>query len=201
MKEARVGRTIEARNWMANCLLSPSLSSKGGEGDRTVAGMGRAWRWIMVATLALKISASEGQTFSMLKSFGSLSNATGYVPQGTLVQGADGALYGTASGGEGSIAGTVFKMQPDGSGFMVLKFFTNSTEGANPMAGLAVAGNALYGTTYNGGSFDRGTIFKLNTDGTAFTVLRSFAGYPEGSNPTIPVVLDGNVLYGATSSG
>src|SRR5262245_3502193 len=95
-------------------------------------------RWILAASLALILGASEGQTFTMLKSFGSFSNATGYEPRATLAQGPDGTLYGTAYGGEGSIAGTVFKMQPDGSGFTVLKFFTNSTEGADPTAGLAV---------------------------------------------------------------
>jgi len=36
---------------------------------------------------------------------------------------------------------------------------------------------ALYGKTYIGGTFGAGTVFKLNTDGTGFTVLKSF-DYP-----------------------
>ena len=35
-------------------------------------------------------------------------------------------------------------------------------------------GTTLYGTTRAGGSSDNGTLFKLNTDGSGFTVLKHF---------------------------
>lgn len=57
-------------------------------------------------------------------------------------------------------------MQPDGTGFSVLKWFTNSVEGATPYAGLVLGGNTLYGTTRGGGNYEGGTVFKVNTDGT-----------------------------------
>ena len=47
------------------------------------------------------------------------------------MQGSDGALYGTTSSGGASGAGTVFKVNPDGTGFTTLVSF-NSRTGANP---------------------------------------------------------------------
>ena len=85
----------------------------------------------------VSIVSSTAQTFTILKSFGSLTNMAGVNPWSQLVQGPDGALYGTTSYGNDSVAGTVFKIQPDGSGFAVLKWFTNSVEGQSPFAGLA----------------------------------------------------------------
>src|SRR6185503_11712091 len=93
---------------------------------------------VWVALLALGLFASlnlipagraTAQTFTILRSFGVLTNVTGFNPQSTLVQGPDGTLYGTATYGEGSVEGTLFKVQPDGSGFTVLKWFTNSIDG------------------------------------------------------------------------
>src|SRR5215472_3090858 len=114
--------------------------------------------------LALMLASVQAQTFTTIKSFGVASNISGLNPYSTLVQGPDGTLYGTASGGEGN--GTVFKMQPDGSEFTVLKIFTNSLEGVSPYAGVALSSNVLYGTTQFGGGSNAGTIFKVNTDGT-----------------------------------
>src|SRR5438105_9762937 len=49
------------------------------------------------------------------------------------------------------------------------------TDGGHP-AGLIVAGAALFGTASQGGSSGNGTVFRVNTDGTGFTNLRSFKG-------------------------
>jgi len=53
------------------------------------------------------------------------ANPPGSYPMAPLIAGPDGTLYGTASGGPGSVQGTVSKIQPDGSGFTDLYFFTN----------------------------------------------------------------------------
>jgi hypothetical protein len=45
-----------------------------------------------------------------------------------------------------------------------------------------------------------GTVFALNTDGTAFTVLLSFAG-SNGENPTAGPIYSDNTLYGTTAFG
>src|SRR5690349_15705456 len=102
---------------------------------------------LILLSRALTMTTAHAQTFTTIKSFGILTNVTGFNPQSTLVQGPDGTLYGTARNGESIVAGTVFKVQPDGSGFAVLKWFTNSIDGASPYAGLTLSANVLYGTT------------------------------------------------------
>lgn len=146
-------------------------------------------------------ATATAQTFTVLKSFGNLTDISGTAPQSQLVQGPEGTLYGTTSGGYSGVEGTVFKIQPDGSGFAVLKQFTDSIDGKRPSAGLTVSDGVLYGTTEFGGSFNGGTVFKLNTDGTGYSVLKHFfAGIPNGgSYPRAKLTLSGGVLYGTTS--
>src|ERR1017187_9736830 len=54
-------------------------------------------------------------------------------------------------------------------------FGGNVSDGLGPRAELILSGNTLFGTTTSGGSFSRGTVFKINTDGTDFTNLYSFS--------------------------
>ena len=85
--------------------------------------------------------------------------------------------------------------------FTTLHSFTNS-DGANPVAGLILSGNTLYGTTESGGASGQGTVFAVNTDGTGFTNLYSFTGTNnDGANPQGVLVLSGNTLYGTTTHG
>jgi uncharacterized repeat protein (TIGR03803 family) len=145
----------------------------------------------------------DGSGFSVLMSFGSVS-ADGAYPQATLIQGNDGALYGsTQSGGIGGSSGIVFKFDTTGSVYQILKKFSGA-DGASPWAPLLQGKDgALYGTTLIGGDAGAGTVFKLNTDGTGFKMLRSFTGvngdgkYPQGAL----IQMDNGVLYGTTSSG
>lgn len=119
-------------------------------------------------------------------------------PYCTLIQAADGNLYGTAAGFSGS--GTVFQASTNGT-FTTLYSFTGGTDGATPEAGL-VQGNDgfFYGTTATGGSFSDGTVFKINSSGS-FAVLAQFDG-TNGSFSEAPLKLgkDGN-FYGTASTG
>jgi uncharacterized repeat protein (TIGR03803 family) len=113
-------------------------------------------------------------------------------------------LFGTTAHGGVSGNGIVFAANSDGTGFVTLHSFTalsNSTnsDGASPFSGLLLSGNTLYGTTSIGGSAGYGTVFAVNTDGTGFTTLHSFAGGTEGANPSRGgLILSGNTLYGTT---
>jgi len=125
-------------------------------------------------------------------------------------------LYGTAQFGGSSSQGTVFAVNTDGTGFRTLHEFTalqNNTNGggAQPMAGLVLSSNTLYGTASVGGSAGNGTVFAVNTDGTAFSVLHSFPASAnnsrglytnsDGATPYAGLVLSGNTLYGAALGG
>jgi uncharacterized repeat protein (TIGR03803 family) len=103
------------------------------------------------------VTCGPAQTLTVLKNF----NANRYNPNGPLVQGPDNALYGTAFVGGTNDFGLVFKVQPDGTGFTVLRRFSGS-DGAAPAGGLILSGSTLYGTTFWGGNDDEGTVFALN---------------------------------------
>jgi uncharacterized repeat protein (TIGR03803 family) len=159
---------------------------------------------------------TDGTGFRTLYSFAGPSNGDPYA----IVTNADGAfplarlflsgnvLYGTASGGGAGGSGTVFRMNTDGTGFTNLHSFaaldattgTNS-EGASPTSALILSGNALYGTATSGGSSSNGTVFKVNIDGTAFTVLHHFMGASDGATPEGGLLLSGNTLYGTAYYG
>ena len=153
--------------------------------------------WIGVLLLGLVSVRSPSQTYTILHAFG--TNTIGHNPYSTLVQGPDGMLYGTTDSGGVANRGQVFKVNPDGSGYTVLKDFTGS-DGSGPDAGLVLSGTALYGTTSSGGTNDNGTVFKVNTDGTGFAVLKQFTGY-DGANPYAKLMLSGAMLYGITAYG
>jgi uncharacterized repeat protein (TIGR03803 family) len=107
-------------------------------------------------------------------------------------------LYGTAfAGGTNSgNFGTVFSISTAGTNFTVLHTFGGiaAGDGSAPNAGVILSGNTLYGTTSLGGTNNGGTVFSLNTDGSGYTVLHSFAGL--GQNPQGALLLHGDTLYG-----
>lgn len=125
--ELRSSRRQEAHSngWEDKSLLTSAATGWGRAGLFGALGL----------ALLLAAGVAQGQTFTTIKSFGILSNVSGLNPRAPLVEGPDGTLYGTAQA-EGSVAGTIFKLNSDGTGFAVLKLFTNSLDGANPQAGL-----------------------------------------------------------------
>ncbi len=150
-----------------------------------------------VLLLCLAAANSPAQTYTILHTFG--TNVMGLNPRAPLVQGPDGVLYGTTSGGGSANHGQVFKVNADGTGYTVLKDFAGD-DGRYPVGGMLLAGSTLYGTTPNGGTNDNGTVFKVNTDGTGFAVLKKFQGY-DGEYPYAGLVLSDSKLYGTTWGG
>jgi uncharacterized repeat protein (TIGR03803 family) len=142
-------------------------------------------------------AASE---FEVIKYF---TTEDGAHPFSELVQGSDDALYGTTvTGNNETDHDTIFKINPDGSGFTVLKNFDSSTTGANCWGGLLLGSDgALYGTTYYGGTGSVGTVFKMNEDGTGYTVLKNFDATTTGGASYARLLEVDNVLYGTTYVG
>ncbi len=156
-------------------------------------------------------------TLTPLYSFCQLKNcADGSAPTGSLVQAADGALYGTTRTGGTNGYGTVFKMTLSGAMTTLYSFCSQKgtknngvlcLDGNTPTAGLVLADDGnLYGTTNLGGinGQDFGTIFRISTSGV-LTTLYSFcskAGCPDGYHPsaTLRQASDG-YLYGSNLLG
>ena len=129
----------------------------------------------------------------------------GLEPSSGLIQGSDGFLYGTTSLGGGTLKGTVFKLNPDGTGFTPLHSFTGTAlDGTSPYAGLTEGtDHNLYGTTWSGGDANGGTVFKLGLDGSGYQVLHSFTGGATDGANSYAEILEGSdgALYGTTHYG
>jgi uncharacterized repeat protein (TIGR03803 family) len=87
----------------------------------------------------------------------------------SLVFDKEGNLYGTTYNGGANGYGVVFELTPNLTGpwaETVLYSFAGTPDAANPINGLIwdAAGN-LYGTSYNGGVGDIGTVFELSPNG------------------------------------
>jgi uncharacterized repeat protein (TIGR03803 family) len=138
-------------------------------------------------------------TNSSCESCGGFTNSDGARPNSLALDG--NTLYGTTEYGGSFAAGTVFRLNTDGTGFTILHNFTGSGDGGDPGAGLVLSGNTLYGATSGGGIGGKGTVFAVKTDGTGFTTLHSFTG-GSGGPPfgAAGLVLGGNTLYGTTLS-
>jgi uncharacterized repeat protein (TIGR03803 family) len=150
------------------------------------------------------------------------TNSDGAHPYAGLILSGN-ALFGTAGYGGSAGNGTVFAVNTDGSGFtnlhsfndailyytnLIVIFYTNS-DGGNPLGGLLLSGNTLYGTASGGGNWANGTVFEVNTDGSGFAKLHSFTegfgDFPfivnnDGASPR-GLTLLGNTLYGTAASG
>jgi uncharacterized repeat protein (TIGR03803 family) len=75
-------------------------------------------------------------------------------------------------------------------------------DGATPQSPLFLSGNTLYGGTMFGGANGQGTVFKINTDGTGFATLYSFADSDvdgNAANPYGPLILSQGAVYGTAS--
>jgi uncharacterized repeat protein (TIGR03803 family) len=146
---------------------------------------------------------TDGSGFTLLHSFSSDSN-DGFNPDGDLIL-VGSTLYGMTSFGGTTSHGTIFKINTDGSGFTILHSFAGGpADGAGPMAGLIMSGSVLYGTTQSGGAANGGTIFKINNDGTGFSLLHSFGitgAIQDGRSPMAALTLSGSMLYGTTYAG
>jgi uncharacterized repeat protein (TIGR03803 family) len=138
----------------------------------------------------------------------SFSYNDGAYPEAGLVQGSDGDFYGTTEYGGAHRDGTVFQINPNGTLTTLYAFGTvtnangDALDGAYPEDGLVQGSDGnFYGTTYEGGTNDYGTVFQISTHG-ALTSLYSFTYGNDGAYPVAGLVQgsDGN-FYGTTYDG
>jgi uncharacterized repeat protein (TIGR03803 family) len=135
------------------------------------------------------------------------NNSDGLQPNGNLIRGSDGALYGTTSEGGVYGWGTVFRVTTNGGTFNTLYSFTGRSDGAYPNDGLTqMSDGTLYGATYAGGSSPGfsgyGVVYRLLPNGTGFSLLHTFTdGLDGGSAPTNLIKASDGNLYGVAEIG
>jgi uncharacterized repeat protein (TIGR03803 family) len=163
----------------------------------------------LIISLVLISYVCTAQTFFALHQF----NATDGWGPNALLQGMDGKIYGTTGTGGTNGSGTIFSMNPDGSGFNVIHYFSSSAsnntnqDGIEPSDGGLIQGTdgKLYGITDYGATNGFGTIFSTDTNGNNFIVLHYFdTAYPNnynGRNPTGITQGSDGWLYGICPNG
>ncbi len=123
-------------------------------------------------------------------------------PESSVIS--DGSyLYGTTVAGGTANKGTVYRLSPDGSNFEILHDFAGGTvDGFGDDDGLLLSGGStLYGLTGAGGANNDGIVYSINTDGAGYTILHTFAGTPDGSEPArVSLIQIGTTLYGTASA-
>ncbi len=134
----------------------------------------------------------------------------GAIPYGTLTIDASGNLYGTTYTAGSGGSGTVFELSPTAGGpytFQALYSFDGSV-GANPYSGVVLdAQGDIFGTTYNGGGNQLGTVYKLQKSASGYMPidLYDFTGNQDGANPEGGLCIDaagdlfGTAYYGGSS--
>jgi uncharacterized repeat protein (TIGR03803 family) len=153
--------------------------------------------------------ATDGTGFITLHRFA--GGTGGAYPQAGLVQGSDGALYGTTRGDcpnvDDCTYGTIFKIDPDGTDFTTVHPFTGGPDGAYPWAALLLGPDGtLYGTTAGACPLDQpactdhhGTVFALPLPPLGpIATLRTFTGAQAHPQAGLTQAADGR-LFGTTA--
>lgn len=208
-------------------VLTTLHSFAGTDGCAPYAGLVQASNGNFYGTTAAGGSNSGGTVFEMtsdgvlttLYTFCSLTNcADGSYPRSSLVQAANGNLYGVTAEGGASVnndycassgCGTVFGITLGGVLKTLYSFCSLPAcgDGAIPIASLIQAADGtFYGTTSEGGKHADctegcGVLFKMTPYGKLTTIHNfcSLANCADGSSPFVPLAqaTDGN-LYGTT---
>jgi uncharacterized repeat protein (TIGR03803 family) len=167
---------------------------------------------VLALFVLLTVSAAHAQTLTVLHTF---TGGDGWSPVSGLTPDRAGNFYGTTDVGGASNRGTVFRLSPAGSGWVLttLYSFQCQDDGGFVFGGVVFGPDgALYGTTYECGQYDHGVIYRLRPSPASCksalcpwqeTVLHSFTGGADGEDPG-----DGNLVfdqagnfYGATATG
>jgi uncharacterized repeat protein (TIGR03803 family) len=177
---------------LAGQILYGTARTGGGSGHGTVFAVG-----------------ANGSGFTNLHDFGALNyssaksaftNDDGAYPYATLVLSGN-TLYGTAAQGGQAGGGTVFALNIDGTKFTIvhnLAGYPNEPSSAEGV--LLLSSGTLYGVSRQGGSSDVGAVFKVNTDGSSFSNLYSFAT-TDGCHVEGGPILIGSTLYSPAREG
>ena len=162
-----------------------------------------ALRQTLLGAIALLAAALPAPGTTILHAF-SGSGGDGKAPAAPLLYVGGKLLGTTTNGGVGTNSGTVFTINPDGTGYSIVHNFASSgSEGTGTEGLLALSGSTIYGTNpFGPNNFNSGTVWKMDVSGSGFAVLHTFTSLDaNGYDPTGGVTLGGSTLYGTTYNG
>ena len=118
-----------------------------------------------------------------------------------MIQASDGNFYGTTANGGSHGDGSFFELTPGGT-YTDLYSFAETHSNGGPYSGVVEGSDGnFYGMDYLGGTSNLGSVFKL-TSGGAESIVHSFAGGSDGSEPSdVPIQASDGNLYGTTALG
>ena len=209
----------------AGASISTSYSFAGPDGETPAAPLVQGFDGLLYGVAAHGgdfnvLPPDGGGTIFRTDGFGNLTTLhvfrglEGAVPTG-IVQGGDGALYGTTTyGGQPGISslypgtGTIFRFDPAGS-LTTLFVFPGGERGFRPGPLMQGGDGALYGTAVGGETLYQrlpGVVYRFDPATRDYRILHTFALrdgiYPDGKSPTGKLFQAGDgFFYGTTSQG
>ncbi|MGB6646588.1 MAG: choice-of-anchor tandem repeat GloVer-containing protein [Candidatus Cybelea sp.] len=184
---------------ISSCVIAALLAGCGGSQPPIVAPS------VIPQTSAIA-PARNGAHYRVVHRFSHTRD--GGRPAGSLLD-VNGTLYGTTQFGGGDACpidggtgcGTVYRLNPtSGKKKVLYSFRGGSSDGASPNGDLIDVNGTLYGTTaYGGGTggYGPGTVYSISLTGTE-TMLHSFGGGSDGTNPFSGLIDVNGTLYGTT---
>jgi len=137
---------------------------------------------------------TDGSGYTLLHQFGS----DAFAPTELEISGS--TLYGMTYMGGANDFGVIFRIETDGTAFTILHDISEGSDVYTNSGTLIISDSTLYGLTYYGGDNDCGTIFKIQTDGSGYSLLHEFAGGVDGAEPS-GLSISGSTLYGTALWG
>lgn len=173
--------------------------------NRTPLKLRAAFALCALVTVAFaqadEASPAPSHGFQVVYQFNSNDDGRdGVHPQGGVLTLPDGSLIGTTNLSGAHKKGVIYRIAlPDGAETVVHDFKSSEGEGQYQPLVLASDGH-VYGVSMFGGPSYAGTVWRIDPDGSHFTVVHAFAYSDVAYSPSSPLVegSDGN-LYGATA--
>jgi len=141
-------------------------------------------------------------TSTCIKKFDFDGTPNGCLPYGSLIQAADGMLYGMAARGGMNDQGVIFQYNPATSVYTKKFDFAGTANGTGPLGSLLQhSDGTLYGLTAAGGAIGNGVLFRFDPGSSAYTKKNDF-DFINGNTPDGCLVKATNGLfYGMTYGG